>query len=122
MFRSDGTDIGTVGYDLFPGSTNSSPDNFTPLNSKLLFDATHPTFGIEMWKAIASPSSSFTIVGDTIPCVSGIAVYRASGIVNDGFTFNWTLPLGGGTILSASDSVVEMGYSRHQGGAVSAFK
>ena len=106
FFRSDGTDIGTVGYDLFPGSTNSSPDNFTPLNSKLLFDATHPTFGIEMWKAIASPSSSFTIVGDTIPCVSGIAVYRASGIVNDGFTFNWTLPLGGGTILSASDSVV----------------
>lgn len=106
FFKTDGTDPGTTGYDLFPGTTNSTPDNLTALNSKLLFIATHPSMGREIWKTFAAPPSSFTVTGDTIPCVSGLAVYRATGTVNDGYTFNWSLPLGGGSILSAADTVL----------------
>jgi ELWxxDGT repeat protein len=106
FFKSDGTEAGTVGYDLFPGTTNSNPDNLTPLNSKLLFTATHPIFGTEVWKVYAAPGSNFTIVGDTTPCVNGTAVYSAIGVVNDSTTYTWSLPLGGGTIISAADTAV----------------
>lgn len=106
FYRSDGTAAGTVAYDLYPGTTASNPDYLTALNSKLIFTATHPTLNREIWRAIAPPHSSFTVVGDTTPCVGGTAVYAAANLVNDGYTFNWSLPLGGGTIISAADTVV----------------
>ena len=105
FFQTDGTETGTVGFDLNPGATTSTPDFLTPLNSKLLFSATHPILGREIWKTVAAPASSFTIVGDTIPCVTGIATYTLSGMANDGYTHNWSLPLGGGTILSTGDTL-----------------
>ncbi len=106
FFKSDGTDAGTVGYDLNPGTTASTPDYLTALNSKLIFSATHPILGREIWKVYAAPDSNFTVVGDTTPCVNGTAVYSATGVVNDSTTYNWSLPLGGGTVISAADTVV----------------
>jgi len=101
FYKSDGTAAGTVGYDLFPGSTASTPDYLTALNNKLVFSATHPVLGRELWKIDVVPASNFTVVGDTTPCVGGTAVYSALNVVNDGVTYNWSLPLGGGTITNA---------------------
>ncbi|MEO6253457.1 MAG: ELWxxDGT repeat protein [Ferruginibacter sp.] len=101
FYKSDGTTAGTVGYDLYPGTTASTPDYLTALNNKLVFSATHQVLGREIWKIDVIPASNFTVVGDTLPCVGGTATYSALNVLDNTVTYNWSLPLGGGTITNA---------------------
>ena len=101
IYKTDGTAAGTVGYDIFPGTTTSNPDYLTSFNNKLIFSATHQSLGREMWKIDVIPASNFTIVGDTTPCIGSTGVYSATNVVVNDVTYNWSLPLGGGTIINA---------------------
>lgn len=49
------------------------------------------------------PSSTFSISGDTAVCIS-TQIYKAINVANEPVTYNWSLPLGGGT-LSFVDSI-----------------
>lgn len=50
LWRSDGTAAGTsMIYDINPGSGSSSTIWHTESNGKLFFNATHTTYGIELW-------------------------------------------------------------------------
>ena len=112
LHQSDGTEAGTIAFDLFPGTTGSSPDNLVALNDMLLFAATHPVFGREIWKATAlsAPSSSFSIQGDTAACIGSTTTYAAVNVVGDNITYHWSLPDGGG-ILTANDSIATVNWT-----------
>jgi ELWxxDGT repeat protein len=112
LFRSDGTADGTVGFDLYPGSTTSNPDLLLAFNDMLLFTATDQIKGRELWKAIVTPapSSSFSIVGDTVSCINTTKKYAAVNIVGNNISYNWSLPNGGG-MLSTSDSTVTVTWN-----------
>ena len=49
------------------------------------------------------PSSTFSISGDTAVCIS-TQIYKAINVADEPVTYNWSLPLGGGT-LSFVDSI-----------------
>lgn len=51
------------------------------------------------------PTSSFTLQGDTTACIGPVYTYKAVDVFNDNVVYNWTLPLGGGTLTSTTDSV-----------------
>lgn len=112
LYKSDGTDAGTVGFDLYPGSTTSNPEYLTAISNMLLFTATDPIKGRELWKAVAleSPSSSFSISGDTVVCVGNTKTYKAINVVGNNITYHWSLPNGGG-ILNFTDSTATVTWN-----------
>jgi len=68
VWKSDGTPSGTgLAFDLFPGTTSSSPAFFTPLGNKLFFTAADPAAGYELW---VTDGVSATQVADIGPGVA----------------------------------------------------
>ncbi len=55
------------------------------------------------------PSSTFSITGDTAVCIS-TQIYKAINVANEPVTYNWSLPLGGGT-LSFVDSIATVTWN-----------
>lgn len=106
LFQSDGTEAGTFSYDLYPGATGSVPDFLTSFNGALLFAATDLIKGRELWKAETQelPSSSYNIIGDTIVCVGKKGNYAATNVIDNHVTYNWSLPDGGGTLVSTDST------------------
>lgn len=51
-----------------------------------------------------TPTSSFSLVGDTTPCIGPVYTYKAVNVFNDSVAYNWSLPQGGGT-LTYTDSI-----------------
>lgn len=49
LWKSDGTEAGTVAIDILPGAAGSTPQYLTPVNNSLVFAATDPTHGTELW-------------------------------------------------------------------------
>ena len=60
-------------------------------------------FKYEFTTNLRLPSSTFSISGDTAVCIS-TQIYKAINVANEPVTYNWSLPLGGGT-LSFVDSI-----------------
>ncbi len=56
------------------------------------------------------PSTAFKIVGDTTACEGPQYIYKAANIVDSNITYQWSLPLGGGTI-SAVDSIARVTWN-----------
>lgn len=55
------------------------------------------------------PTSNFSITGDTTACL-GSYIYNAVNITDTGIVYNWSLPLGGGTISNV-DSVATVNWT-----------
>lgn len=54
-------------------------------------------FAYEFTTGPLVPSSFYSLSGDTTAC-TGTQIYRAHNITDQNITYNWSLPLGGGTI------------------------
>ena len=65
------------------------------------------------------PSSTFSISGDTAVCIS-TQIYRATNVANEPVTYNWSLPLGGGT-LSFVDSIATVIWNTNGNRSVQLF-
>lgn len=59
-----------------------------------------------------TPTSSFTLVGDTTPCIGPVYTYKAVNVFNDSVTYNWSLPQGGGT-LTYTDSIATVVWNEN---------
>ncbi len=55
------------------------------------------------------PTSNFSITGDTTACL-GTYTYNAINITDTGIVYNWSLPLGGGTISNV-DSIATVNWT-----------
>lgn len=65
LWRSDGTNAGTyIAYDVNPGPDGSNPSYITPLGKLILFNATHPSYGSELWAYSTTYPVSLTNVKD----------------------------------------------------------
>jgi len=90
LWISDGTTVGTrLVKDIYPGLTNSSPDNFTNVNGTLFFTARSPNEGVELWKSDGTEAGT-VLVKDTsfgtnsgeldyLTNVNGTLFFRARG-------------------------------------------
>ena len=79
LWRSDGTDAGTVMVmDINPGTANSSPVNMRVIGTTLYFVATTAANGTELWK---TDGTTTTMVMDIIPGTvsSSVGVLTAVG-------------------------------------------
>jgi len=64
---SDGTPQGTLLLkDIFPGSADSSPDNFIEIAGTVYFSATDELLGNELWKSAGTPAGT-VLAADILP-------------------------------------------------------
>ncbi|MBL7749357.1 MAG: hypothetical protein JNM19_18095, partial [Chitinophagaceae bacterium] len=59
-----------------------------------------------------TPTSSFSLVGDTTPCIGPAYTYKAVNVFNDSVAYNWSLPQGGGT-LTYTDSIATVVWNEN---------
>lgn len=59
-----------------------------------------------------TPTSSFTLTGDTTACIGPVYTYKAVNVFNDNVTYNWSLPQGGGT-LTYTDSIASVVWNEN---------
>jgi ELWxxDGT repeat protein len=79
LWRSDGTDAGTVMVmDINPGTSGSSPANMRVIGTTLYFTATTAANGLELWK---TDGTTTTMVMDIVPGTtsSGLGVLTVVG-------------------------------------------
>lgn len=76
-------------------------------------------FKYQLTTNLRLPSSAFSITGDTAVCIS-TQIYKAINVANEPVTYNWSLPLGGGT-LSFVDSIATVIWNTNGNRSVQLF-
>jgi len=94
--------IGTTVYDTIKIAVVTTDTIFIRINAGTQFKYHFTTNALK-------PTSRFSITGDTTACL-GTYIYTAHNITDTGIVYNWSLPLGGGTISNV-DSVATVNWT-----------
>jgi ELWxxDGT repeat protein len=98
LWESDGTEVGTVGYDIFGEENSSFSKDFTPINSTFFFTAVNEK-GRELWKlspCTTNPSPA-TSSGLTISVGTAASLYATCPTENT--IVKWYNQASGGSLL-----------------------
>ncbi|MFZ1305089.1 MAG: CARDB domain-containing protein [Ferruginibacter sp.] len=93
--------IGATVYDTIKIAVVTTDTIFIRINAGTQFKYQFTTNALK-------PTSRFSITGDTTACL-GTYIYTAHNITDTGIVYNWSLPVGGGTI-SHIDSVATVNW------------
>ena len=88
--------IGATVYDTIKIAVVTTDTIFIRINAGTQFKYQFSTNALK-------PTSRFSLTGDTTACV-GNYIYSAHNITDTGITYNWSLPLGGGTISNVDST------------------
>ncbi len=73
FWASDGTAIGTINMDIFPGSGSCSPSMPVGIGGRAIFAASHPAYGQELWASDGTLAGTY-MVKDIHPGSEGSAI------------------------------------------------
>jgi trimeric autotransporter adhesin len=100
LWKSDGTEAGTVLVkDIYSGKGNSSPDDLTDINGRLLFRAFTLETGSELWSTTGTEASTSLVKDINTTSTNGSDagfMFKGIGETKNGIVFNaFTNALGG---------------------------
>ena len=93
LYRTDGTEVPTLFWDIAAGNNDSSPSNFTEVNGKLFFVASTSSQGRELW------STDGTTVDIAADIWIGFASSNPNSLIALGTTLYYAAEIAGDTEL-----------------------